>query len=98
MNAGDMDFFMLGGGPDIEKRAGIAGLTERVQIGWRDGFHGRNIKGIVLRSSKECVRSITNNIAPSFFQNGERLSLETSCMLVGLKETALKPTSRRSWR
>jgi hypothetical protein len=45
---------VLGGGSNIEKRAGGAGLTERVQVGGRNGFHGRNIKGNKRGSSKEC--------------------------------------------
>jgi ammonia channel protein AmtB len=54
MNTRDMDFFVFGGGADIEKRAGGAGLTNCIQIGWRDGFHDRNIKGNAVGSSKEC--------------------------------------------
>ena len=40
MHTGEMDFFVLGGGADIEKRAGGAGLAECIQLGWCDGFHG----------------------------------------------------------
>lgn len=88
MHTGDMDFFVLGGGADIEKRAGGAGLAECIQLGWCDGFHGRNIKGNAAASSKECGWEILGDFISFFIEIDEGPCLDTSHMPAGLKETA----------